>query len=64
MPAKIVGVRYYRGHATPGEHVILNREPSNPYDQNAIRVCNVMGDQIGHMPRTIAAKIAPYMVRR
>lgn len=41
----------------------MNREPENPYDQNAIQVRNVMGDQIGHLPRTIASKLAPYMVR-
>ena len=44
---KIVGVRYYNGRATPGEFVIIRREPTNPYDSNAIRVDNVMGDQIG-----------------
>ncbi|KAF7616635.1 SNF2 family helicase [Aspergillus flavus] len=61
---KIVGVRYYRGHATYGEHVILRREPGNPYDSNAIRVDNVMGAQIGHIPRNMAAKLARYMDTR
>jgi hypothetical protein len=32
------------------------------YDPNAIRVDNVLGSQIGHIPRTVAAKLAPYMV--
>jgi SWI/SNF-related matrix-associated actin-dependent regulator of chromatin subfamily A3 len=63
LHTKIVGVRYYRGHATLGEHVILRREPSNQYDRNAIRVDNVMGHQIGHIPRNVAAKLARYMVR-
>ncbi|KAJ5933756.1 hypothetical protein N7454_006085 [Penicillium verhagenii] len=58
---KIVGVRFYRGIATPGEHVILKREPQNQYDRNAIRVDNIMGIQIGHIGRGLAAKIAPYM---
>lgn len=62
MPTKIVGVRYYRGHATPGERVIMIREPENPYDRNAIQVRNVMGDQIGHLPRMVASKLAPHMV--
>ncbi|KAJ5689130.1 hypothetical protein N7462_003522 [Penicillium macrosclerotiorum] len=57
----IVGVRYYNGRATPGEHVILKREPENKYDRNAIRVDNVMGSQIGHIPRQLAAKLASYM---
>jgi SWI/SNF-related matrix-associated actin-dependent regulator of chromatin subfamily A3 len=57
-----VGVRYYGGYANPGEHVVLKREPTNQYDRNAIRVDNVMGAQVGHIPRNIAAKLAPYMV--
>jgi SWI/SNF-related matrix-associated actin-dependent regulator of chromatin subfamily A3 len=34
---QIVGIRYYSGKAHPGEYVHLAREPSNPYDRNAIR---------------------------
>lgn len=64
LHTKIVGVRYYQGHATLGEHVILKREPGNPYDSNAIRVDNVMGQQIGHIPRNMAARLAKYMVPR
>jgi SWI/SNF-related matrix-associated actin-dependent regulator of chromatin subfamily A3 len=60
---KIVGVRFYSGHANPQERVHLKREPNNQYDRNAIRVDNVMGAQIGHIPRAMAAKLAPYMVR-
>ena len=26
---KIVGIRYYNGHATMGEHVLVRREPTN-----------------------------------
>ncbi|RMJ28381.1 SNF2 family helicase [Aspergillus sp. HF37] len=58
---KIVGVRFYTGHATLGEHAIVNRQPDNPYDANAIQVRNVMGAQIGHLPRQVAAKLAKYM---
>jgi SWI/SNF-related matrix-associated actin-dependent regulator of chromatin subfamily A3 len=64
LPAKIVGVRYYRGYATTGEMVVLKREPHNQYDVNAIRVDNVQGTQIGHIPRTWAAKLAKYMDER
>lgn len=63
LNTKIVGVRYYRGTATIGEHVVLKREPHNQYDRNAIRVDNVMGTQIGHIPRNMAAKLATYMVK-
>ncbi|PGH01214.1 hypothetical protein AJ79_07985 [Helicocarpus griseus UAMH5409] len=64
LPTKVVGLRYYNGHATVGEYVTMKREPSNRYDPNAIRVDNVMGVQIGHIPRTIASKLAPYMDSR
>ncbi|KAH8198118.1 hypothetical protein TruAng_007695 [Truncatella angustata] len=59
--AKIVGVRYYDGVVTPHELVLLQREPNNQYDRNAIRVNNVMGQQIGHLPRNLVAKLAPYI---
>lgn len=61
MDIKIVGVRYYNGVVNPGEKVLLRREPSNQYDRNAIRVDNVMRNQIGHVPRNLASKLAPYM---
>lgn len=62
MNIKVVGVRFYNGIATPGEHVALKRDPHNQYDRNAIRVDNVMGAQVGHIPRGVAAKFAKYMV--
>ena len=55
----IVGVRYYNGVITPGEMVLCRREPRNPYDGNAIRVDNVMRVQVGHIPKTIALRLAP-----
>ncbi|KAB5572425.1 helicase-like protein [Coniochaeta sp. 2T2.1] len=61
LDGKVVGVRYYRGYASPGEVVICHREPHNQYDENAIRVDNVLGQQIGHIPRTVASKLAPYL---
>ncbi|KAI0398989.1 SNF2 family N-terminal domain-containing protein [Xylaria palmicola] len=64
MDGKIVGVRYYHGIVTPGESILCYREPTNAYDRNAIRVDNIMGSQVGHLPRTLAAKLAPYMDRR
>lgn len=62
IDGKIVGVRYYDGYATPGEQVMVKREPLNPHDANAIRINNVQGVQIGHLPRQLAFKLAPYMV--
>ena len=61
VDTKIVGVQYYRGLANRGEYVLLNREPSNQYDSNAIRVDNVQRKQIGHVPRAMASKLAKYM---
>ncbi|KAK4695561.1 hypothetical protein P7C71_g2213, partial [Lecanoromycetidae sp. Uapishka_2] len=61
LETKIVGVQYYRGYATIGEHVLIRREPGNQYDSNAIRVDNVQREQIGHVPRTNAARLAKYM---
>lgn len=58
---KVVGVRFYNGYATNGETVMLRREPTNQYDSNAIRVNNVFGEQIGHIPRPVALKLAPFM---
>ena len=58
LDTKIVGIRYYNGRATTDEYVMVRREPRNPYDSNAIRIDNVVGDQIGHIPRGMAAKLA------
>lgn len=62
IDGKVVGIRYYNGFATMGEQVMIRREPGNPYDSNAIRINNVQGDQIGHLPKNLAAKLAPYLV--
>jgi len=58
MDNKIVGVRYYNGIVTPGESILFYREPSNPFDSNAVRVDNIMGNQIGHLPRILVQKLA------
>ncbi|KXT04400.1 hypothetical protein AC578_3573 [Pseudocercospora eumusae] len=64
IPTKVVGVRYYSGYANPGEHILIRREPGNQYDSNAIRIDNVAGIQIGHIPRAVAAKLARYIDSR
>ena len=58
---QIVGIRYYRGVAHPGEFVELVREPRNPYDRNAIRLDNLRGEKIGHVKGTTARCLAPLM---
>jgi SWI/SNF-related matrix-associated actin-dependent regulator of chromatin subfamily A3 len=64
LAGKIVGVQYYRGVANAGEHILIRREPGNPYDSNAIRVDNVAGHQIGHIPRRVAEKLSKYIDNR
>ncbi|TPX65466.1 hypothetical protein SpCBS45565_g05120 [Spizellomyces sp. 'palustris'] len=59
--SSIVGIRYYKGMVGRGESVILEREPLNPYDRNAIKVLNMRNDQVGHIPRDQAAVLAPFM---
>lgn len=53
------GTRYVE-HVLVHEHAI--HRLTVQYDSNAIRVDNVLYNQIGHLPRKVAEKIAPYMV--
>ncbi|KAJ3791022.1 SNF2 family N-terminal domain-containing protein [Lentinula aff. detonsa] len=64
MKAQVVGLQYYKGLVGPGEEVILVREPNNIHDRNAIRVDNIGHTQVGHIPRSVAAKLAPLMDSR
>ncbi|CAN0890631.1 Putative SWI/SNF-related matrix-associated actin-dependent regulator of chromatin subfamily A member 3-like 1 [Linum grandiflorum] len=57
--ANIVGLRYYDGKITGRELVGLIREPTNPYDRNAIRVFNTRSLQVGHIEKTVASVLAP-----
>ncbi|EPQ57350.1 hypothetical protein GLOTRDRAFT_74086 [Gloeophyllum trabeum ATCC 11539] len=63
MRTNIVGVQYYKGLVGPGEEVRLVRQPTNQYDRNAIQVKNIGGTQVGHLPRQVAAKLAPLLDR-
>jgi hypothetical protein len=42
------------------DEILLKREPTNPYDHNAIRVERLNGQQIGYLNRYLAATIAPF----
>lgn len=55
---KIVGLRYYSGSIHAAEMLHLLREPSNPYDSNAVRVDNLDDAQIGHVNRYSAVHLA------
>ncbi|KAG6813556.1 hypothetical protein H0H92_009948 [Tricholoma furcatifolium] len=52
------------GLVGPGEQVMLIREPGNKFDRNAIQVKNIGRTQVGHLPRTVAQKLAPLMDQR
>ncbi|KAI8324014.1 hypothetical protein GQ54DRAFT_86572 [Martensiomyces pterosporus] len=55
----IVGRRHYSGTTECGEHIDLRRDPCNCYDSNAIAAYNRRGEKVGHIPRWLAAVLAP-----
>ncbi|CAE6341818.1 unnamed protein product [Rhizoctonia solani] len=61
--SSVVGIQYYDGLVGPGEQVALVREPGNRYDRNAIQVMNIGMRQVGHIPRQVAANLAPLIDR-
>ncbi|KAG8445328.1 hypothetical protein GDO86_010206 [Hymenochirus boettgeri] len=63
LRGNVVGLRYYTGIVNNNEMVSLQREPSNPYDRNAVKVNNVNGDQVGHIKKELAAALAFIMDR-
>ena len=44
-----------------GEGVVLEREPDNRHDANAILILNSAGDELGYVPREDAADMAPLL---
>lgn len=63
---KVVGVTFegrqrYIRRMSEGEEVVLERDPSNIYDKNAIKVINESGYQIGFIAKDLAEKMAPNM---
>jgi hypothetical protein len=43
----------------PGRPLELRRDPDNPHDPNAIAVHDAGGEQVGWVPRELAAELAP-----
>ncbi|KIK67294.1 hypothetical protein GYMLUDRAFT_191953 [Collybiopsis luxurians FD-317 M1] len=64
LRSQVVGIQYYHGLVGPGEEVLLEREPSNIHDRNAICVRNIGRTQVGHIPRNVASKLAPLLDSR
>ncbi|KAJ7594405.1 SNF2 family N-terminal domain-containing protein [Mycena floridula] len=58
LSTSAVGIQYYQGLVGSGEEVLLQREPHNRYDPNAIQVLNIGRVQVGHLPRNVAGKLA------
>jgi hypothetical protein len=45
--------------AAPGRRLVLRRDPHNPHDPNAIAIEHEEGEQVGWVPREVAAELAP-----
>jgi SWI/SNF-related matrix-associated actin-dependent regulator of chromatin subfamily A3 len=58
---KVKGIQHYRGVVENREMGLVEREPGNKYDSNAIRVLNLRREQVGHIQREIAFRIAPLL---
>ena len=43
----------------PGRELRLRRDAANPHDANAIAVESAAGEQVGWVPRELAAELAP-----
>jgi hypothetical protein len=43
----------------PGRPLVLRRDAGNPHDANAIAVHGAGGEQVGWVPREVAAELAP-----
>lgn len=60
----VAGAARHHAHAlesdavAPGRPLVLRRDPDNPHDPNAIAVHALSGEQVGWVPRAIAADLA------
>jgi hypothetical protein len=64
ITCKVVGISFAGRQAVVaklqvGEEILCRRQPTNPYDPNAIRVERLDGKQIGFINRFLAADLAP-----
>lgn len=44
-----------------GAALLLEREPTNAHDDNAIKVCHPEGEFLGYVAKEVAADLAPWM---
>jgi hypothetical protein len=64
FPTKVVGVTFGDAQKSitliePNDVLILTKEPSNPYDANAIQV-SWRGNHIGYLNKELASKLAQH----
>ncbi len=64
MKVVVRGLYYYSGKAglRVGMKVLLQRDPSNKYDSNAVAVTRLEGTLIGHVNRSDAALLSPCLL--
>lgn len=65
---KVVGVSFEGrqdvvAQLTPGEEVLLRREPANPFDPHAVQVVRSDGSVVGYLNSALAGRLAPRLDR-
>lgn len=68
ISTKVVGVSFEGrqevvAKVQMGDRVWLEREITNPFDANAIKVSRSNGEQIGYLNKYLASNLAPYFDR-
>lgn len=48
---------------TPGQPLVLRRQPDNPVDTNALICCDAVGEPLGYVAREDAAYVSPEIDR-
>lgn len=48
---------------TVGDALHLERDPDNPFDSNAVKVCDTAGRQLGFVPKEQAAGLSARLAR-
>lgn len=43
------------------ERLLMEREPTNPYDSKAIKVINLQGEQLGQSNKELAQRLTPWL---
>lgn len=56
--SRILDIEYYQYELTEYDSIKLEREPDNPYDENAIKIIHDEMGQIGYIPRKDTEKVS------